>query len=153
MNVAIPGVILLDCFNPSSPTVRVSFQNFVNEDVDIDLPSFERYPRDSPVIQFIVAHLIHCTKLSIAYDLKPFPDDVGKTSPVVHILRAAASFSEPELSDRLNYWSKELLPTLDLSTTKTVKDSDHFELWHPGKVEQVSEWLDSVLSSEASMSW
>lgn len=148
VKVTIPGVVLLDCFNPSAPEVRITFQNFLNklEDEDIFLPSFDRYLNDNPIIHFIRAHLIHCTKLSIAYDLGPFPADVRKTSPVVHLLRAADRSSEPRSRDHLNYWSKELLPTLDLSTTKTVENSGHFELWHTGKVEQVTEWLGSVLS-------
>lgn len=111
--------------------------------------SVAQYPRDHPLMTFITAHIRHSMLLVADWPLQPLapaPDE-KRSVPPVYYLRAlpgrADEVTDPE--ERTGYWTKDVLPTLDIERLKVIEYCDHLGIWKPGKVEGVTAWLKEML--------
>jgi hypothetical protein len=151
VQVNIPSVILFDSYNPSALQVRAIYKQATRTGGSHSLSSFAKYPHDHPLMSFIATHMRHCMKLMGEWKLRPLaPEMTGelRTAPPVHFLRALPG-SIDEVTDPdecTGYWTKAILPTLDLGRIKVMENSDHLGIWKPGKAEEVTEWLKHVLN-------
>lgn len=87
--------------------------------------------------------------LMIDWQLQPLAPKIGEHTlvPPVYYLRALPGKIDQvtDAVEHTGYWTQDILPTLDFGRLKVVEHSDHFGIWKPGKVEEVTEWLKEVL--------